>query len=155
VLDAETKAPLVGAVVVARWLRDRVYPMQVNAEPYALRETATDSEGRFVVDAMEVEQGAPRRTRRPEFLIFARGYGVFPRRHTSPTGFLGNLFEGPGTTVELPRLEGREERLRNLSIADPHGLSARPHKDIPLLMRAIDEERVAIGLSPYPLPESK
>jgi hypothetical protein len=155
VLEADTKTPLVGAVVVARWLRDHVYPLQVNAEPYAVRETTTDSEGRFVMEVREVEEGAPRRTRRPEFLIFARGYGVFPRRHKSPTGFLGNVFEGIGTTVELPRVEDREERLRNLSIVDPHGLSDRPHKDIPFLMRAIDEERIAIGLKPYPSPEKE
>ena len=76
VLDAETKAPLAGAVVVALWRRDRVYPFHITTEHYAVRETITDSEGRFSLDAKDVEEGAPRRTRRPEFLIFLPGYGV-------------------------------------------------------------------------------
>ena len=153
VLDAETKAPLAGAVVVALWRRDRVYPFHLTTEHYAVRETTTDSEGRFSLDAKDVEEGAPRRTRRPEFLIFLPGYGVFPRRHTSPTEFLGDVFEGIGTIVELPRIADREERLRNLSSFGPHSLSEKPHTELPQLILAIDRERIALGLSPYPPPE--
>ena len=68
VVDAETKAPLAGAVVVVHWLRDRVYPFHSVAENYAVREAVTDAEGRFLLDVKDVEEGAPRRTRRPGFL---------------------------------------------------------------------------------------
>jgi hypothetical protein len=154
-IDARTKAPLAGAVVVALWRRDRVYPLQVNSEHYAVRETVTDSEGRFVMEARDIEEGAPRRTRKPEFLVFLPGYGAFPHRYASPKGFIAELFYGAGTTVELLRLEMREERLKNLSSFGPHDFSESPHKDLPRLMQAIDEERVAVGLSPYPPPEKK
>jgi hypothetical protein len=155
VLDADTKAPLVGAVVVALWRRDRAYPFHITTEHYAVRETVTDSEGRFLMEVKDVEEGAPRRTRRPEFLIFLPGYGVFPRRHTSPTGFLGEVFEGIGTIVELPRIAGKEERLTNLSSFGPHSLSGNPHTELPQLIMAINRERVALGLNPYPPPEKQ
>jgi hypothetical protein len=153
VLDAETKAPLVGAVVVALWLRDRIYPFHITTEHYAVRETTTDSEGRFLLEVKDIEEGAPTRARRPEFLIFVPGYGVFPYSQRSPTGFLGEIFERDGTTVELPRLVEREDRRRNLRSVGPHSLSETPHRDLPKLMEAIDAERLALGLSPYPPPE--
>ena len=155
VLDAETKAPLAGAVVVALWRRDRVYPFHITTEHYAVRETITDSEGRFSLDAKDVEEGAPRRTRRPVFLIFLPGYGSFPRLQTSPTGFVGDVFERGGTTVELLRLEGREDRLRNLDTVSPHSLSETPHQDLPRLMRAVDEERETVGLKSFPSSEKR
>ena len=149
VVDAETKAPLVGAVVVVRWLRDRVYPVHMVAENYAVRETVTDVEGRFVLDAKDVEEGAPRRTRRPGFLIFLPGYGSYPKQHVSPTGFTGWIFERPGTIVELPRLADREDRRKHLWSFGPHSYSDKPFRDLPELMRRINVERIAIGLEPY------
>jgi len=153
VLDAQTKAPLAGAVVVALWWRDRVYPLQTNSEHYAVREVITDSEGHFAMEVRDIEEGAPRRTRKPEFLVFVPGYGAFPHGNTSPKGFIAELFYGAGGTVELPSLTSREERLENLSSADPHRFSETPHKDLPWLVKAVDEERVALGLRPYPTPE--
>ncbi len=133
VIDAATKAPLAGAVVVALWRRNRVYPFHSVSEHYAVRETVTDSEGRFVLDAKDVEEGAPGRTYHPEFLIFQPGYGSFPRGHVSPTGFIGGIFERPGAIVELPRLGGREERRKHLFLFDPHSYSDTPFKDLPEL----------------------
>ena len=155
VLDAETKAPLAGAVVVALWRRDRVYPFHITAEHYAVRETVTDSDGRFLLEVRDLEEGAPRRTRRPVFLIFLPGYGAFPRLQKSPTGFLGDVFERSGTTVELPRLESLEDRVRSLDTFSPHSLSETPHEDLPGLMRAVDKERATVGMKPYPAPERR
>jgi hypothetical protein len=155
ILDSDTKAPLAGAVVVAMWVRERVYPFQVNTEHYAVRETVTDAEGRFVMEVKDIEEGAPRRTRKPEFLVFLPGYGTYPYGYTAPKGFLAELFEGSGTTIELPRLAGRRQRLDSLSTADPHRFSETPHKDLPRLMKAVDAERIAVGLRPYPAPENE
>ena len=150
VIDADTRAPLAGAVVVVLWRRDRVYPFHSVSENYAVRETVTDAEGRFFLDARDVEEGAPRRTNRPEFLIFLPGYGSFPGYQRAPRGFTGGIFERPGTIVELPRLEGREERRRQLMIIGPRSLSEHPFKDLPELMRSLNEESAAIGVSTYP-----
>ena len=153
VVDADTKAPLAGAVFVALWRRDRMYPVHIVTENYAVREVVTDSEGRFLLDAKDVEEGAPRRTRRPEFLIFLPGYGSFPRFQKAPTGFIGGVFEGAGITVELPRLEGPAERRGHLRAISPFSFSEEPFKDLPALMHRINDERVAVGFSPYPAPE--
>jgi hypothetical protein len=149
VVDAQTKAPLTGAVVVALWRRNRVYPFHSVSENYAVRETVTDAEGRFFLDAKDVEEGAPRRTYHPEFLIFQPGYGSYPRKYVSPTGFTGGIFERPGTIVELPRLGDREERRKHLWLFGPHSYSDKPFRDLPELMRRINTERIAIGLEPY------
>jgi hypothetical protein len=123
--DSDTKRPLSGVVIVALWRRERVYPLQVNTERYAVRETVTDSTGRFLMEVKDIEEGAPRRTRKPEFLAF------------------------------LPGLRSNQDRLNNLSSFGPHSFSDRPHRDLPQLMRAIDEERVALGLQPYPTQEKE
>jgi hypothetical protein len=149
VVDAETKAPLAGAVVVVRWLQDRVYPFHMVAGNYAVREAITDAEGRFFLDVKDVEEGAPRRIRRPGFLIFLPGYGSYPKQHISPTGFTGGMFERPGTIVELPLLVDREERRKHLWSFGPHSYSDKPFRDLPELMRRINAERDAIGLEPY------
>jgi len=153
VVDAETKAPLAGAVVVALWWRNRVYPFHSVAEHYAVRETVTDAEGRFLLDAKDVEEGAPRRTYHPEFLIFRPGYGSFPKKYVAPRGFTGGIFERAGTIIELPPLRDREERRRHLWLFDPHSYSDTPFKDVPVLVRKFNEERVAIGLQPLSPPE--
>lgn len=154
VVDAETKAPLAGAVVVALWWRNRVYPFHSVAEHYAVRETVTDAEGRFWLDAKDVEEGAPRRTYHPEFLIFLPGYGSYPAHQVSPRGFTGGIFERPGTLVELPRLEGREDRRIHLRSISPSSFSDEPFKDLPELMRRVNHERSVVGLNPY-LPVEK
>jgi hypothetical protein len=149
VVDAETKAPLAGAVVVVLWWRNRVYPFHSVAEHYAVRETVTDPEGRFFLDVKDVEEGAPRRTYHPEFLIFLPGYGSYPRKHVSPTGLTVGKFERPGTVVELPRLVDREERRKHLGSFGPHSYSDKPFRDLPELMRRINTERAVVGLEPY------
>lgn len=149
VIDAETKAPLAGAVVVARWLRDRVYPLHSVQENYAVRETLTDADGRFVLDARDIEKGAPRRTYHPEFLIFAPGYASYPRHQVSPRGFSGGIFEREGTIVELLRLSGTDERRVHLRSISPSRLSEEPFRELPELMRRVNQERATLGLNPY------
>ena len=154
VIDAETRAPLVGAVVIAHWWRDRVGPFHSVMEHYAVREVLTDAEGVFVIAARAIEERAPRRTYYPEFFIFMPGYGVFPRFQKAPTGFTGDVFEGAGVVVELPHLKSPEDRRRHLLRVDPMSFTSEPLTEVPELMKKIDEERVSIGLTPA-LPKGK
>ncbi len=155
VVDADTKAPLVGAVVVAMWTRDRVYPFHSVNERYAVREVVTDSEGRFVLEARDIEETAPKRTLHPEFRIFMLGYGAFPRHHRAPQGFIEGIFWGAGTAVELPFLDARKPRIESLRSVDPYNFSEQPFEELPQLMRAFNQERIALGLEPLPPPEKK
>jgi hypothetical protein len=149
VIDAGTKAPLAGAVVVALWRRNRVYPFHSVSENYAVRETLTDAEGRFVLDAKDVEEGAPSRIYHPEFLIFQPEYGSFPSNYVAPLGYIGGIFERAGAVVELPRLESRDARRKNLRAFDPYGYSETPFKDLPEMMRRLNAESISVGLDPY------
>ena len=153
VIDADTKAPLAGAVVVAMWTRDRMYPLHSVNERYAVREVLTDADGRFVLDAKDLEEGAPKRTQHPEFRIFLPGYGAFPRYQRSPRGFTGGIFWGAGSTVELERIEARLQRIENLHYVDPYNFSDLPFSEIQQLVKAFNQERKALGFQPLPSPE--
>ena len=154
VIDADTRAPLVGAVVVAYWPRDRIFPFHSVMEHYAVREVLTDADGRFVIDGGDIERSAPKRTLYPRFLIFIPGYGSFPRLQKAPTGFTGGVFEDRGALVELPRLESREARRANLREITPSSFTDAPFQDLPELTKRVNEERDFFGLSPL-VPEER
>jgi hypothetical protein len=148
VLDAETGKPLAGVVVVFVWRRDRIMPLHSRSEHYAAREALTNTDGDFVIDAEDVERNAPKRTSRPFATIFLPGYGrprVPAGTHTTVTH---RFYEGPGDTVELPRLHTREERREYVAILDPFALSDAPFKEIPIFMRLLNQESVTVGLQP-------
>jgi hypothetical protein len=123
-------------------------------EHYAVREVLTDADGVFVIDAKAIEEGAPRRTYHPEFLIFMPGYGSYPRFQKAPTGFIGGVFEGAGVVVELPRLESLEERRKHLLRINPMSFANEPFTEVPELMKKLDAEHVSIGLTPA-IPKRK
>ena len=150
VLDAETGKPLVGVVVVAVWRRDRIMPLGGRSEHYAAREALTNADGEWVIDADDVERDAPKRTLRPFFTIFLPGYGRY-RNEPGPTPRSTlKFFEGAGNAVELPRLKDKEERRMHLRTVDPYDLSEKPFTEIPEFTRLFNQERVTMGLGPYP-----
>ena len=155
VTDADTKAPLPGAVVAAYWMRERIYPFHSARERYAVREVLTDADGRFVLGAHDIEADAPKRTLHPEFRIFVPGYGAFPGYQRQPRGFTGGIFWGSGTSVELQRLESRQDRLKSMRGVDPYDWSDRPFIELPRLTDAFNRERVSLGLEPLPTPEKE
>jgi hypothetical protein len=161
VIDAETKKPLEGAVVVAVWNREVVWIFQTNTEFWQAREVLTDSNGEFVLDAEDIELKAPSRTLRPTLVIFYPGYGSFPRFGRVTRGLVGGNFEGPGSDVELPPLKTVKERIEKL--ISPYelfhsaheDLSDAPYKYTPNLVRLINAERVSLGLQPYRSQEKR
>jgi hypothetical protein len=150
VLEAETGKPLAGVVVVAVWRRDRVRPLQMKSEHYAAREALTNADGEFIVDADDVERGAPKRTRHPFFTIFLPGYGRPRTPAGTPSTLTQRFYEGPGNTVELHRLKDKEERQAHLRSVDPYDLSETPFTEIPEFIRLFNQERATMGLGPYP-----
>jgi len=146
VLDAETRKPLASVVVVVVWRRDRVMPFHSKSEHYAAREALTNADGEFVIDADDVERNAPKRTLRPFFTIFRPGYGRPRATAGTHTTVTHRYYEGPGTTVELPKLKSKDERRAHLRKIDLYGA---PFAEIPEFTRLINEERVMLGLEPY------
>ena len=175
VIDAETKEPIEGAVVVAVYNKST---MGLGAGTVSsvinVREALTDKEGMFripsyttVVQPFSWEISAT-------FIIFKPGYGSFPNYRVSPTmklsnpgieqffsenevGKEGELLEGGAWwknfkltfgLVELPKLKTREER--RLSMPSPEEGSGHEQswyrKKQKQFIRLLNEENKNLGL---------
>lgn len=161
VVDAETRAPIEGAVVVASWWRDRMYPGQSVSERYRAREVLTDKDGRFVLDVKELEETAPRRTLHPSFTVFFPGYMAYTSAASHSTlpfktrGFVQGKFSPEGILVGLPLLRTLNERRDHLLSLGPSRRSDDPGREIPHYVRLVNQEARAVGLAPYSIKEQR
>ena len=147
VIDAETKEPLVGAVVLAIWYREAPgLGGHGPAEGYhdAL-EVLTDAQGAFTVPA-KTHLTAIGKIREPEFVIYYPGYGFYPRYQVRPQDDkeIAAAHEQRFFNVELPRLKTRQERL-NILAGLPHDPEV-PDRKMPNSIRLMNEERRRLGL---------
>ncbi len=150
VIDADTKEPIEGAVVVAIWTREAPYfPSGESVAFKKARETTTDKNGEFSIKPYHHYSLRPLSKLWLRWIIFKPGYGSFPRhpqvrpKGISPNGLTSKIFS-PYTVVELPKLKIKEERLK-YSILPGHPV---PAKKIPLLIHAYNSERVSLGMRP-------
>jgi len=169
VIDAESKAPIEGAVAVVVYNKHSLIsgPGGGYSSVIKVKEMLTDNNGEFhfpayttLIQPNSVEDFA-------EFIIYKPGYGNFPNQQTIPRG-LGaeseELFfsKGIGNTgelealvhgeikmikitfgiVELPMIKSVEEWLKSQP-STPTDFGA---KELPLLYQAINEERKRHGL---------
>lgn len=144
VLDAATKQPIVGAVVVTVWYYSSSTLAGDRTHFYDALEVLTDMQGTFVVDAAAIERRAPSRTSFPDFIVFKPGYLYFKGWFASPAAMADRRKQAVLGTVELKPVTDRKERLDNLPPAA--GLEI-PREKVPLFMKALAEERKALGLS--------
>ena len=143
VVDAETGAPIAGAVVIAVWEREFTHAAGRLHEFYDAQEVLTDQAGDFLLDPSEIESRAPFNTLHPMFRIYKPGYGFYPRYQVSPTIIPRDAFRQEMTVVSLRKARTVEERTRNLSV-----VTHAPDEKQPNLLKAISVERVGLGLSP-------
>jgi hypothetical protein len=158
VVDAETKAPLEGAVVLAVW-ENEIPGVSGPGQAYLdSEEVLTDRDGRFVVGEHPPISFFPSWVTGPRISIFYPGYGSFPLYQTSPQmpprGIPGllEMMEKEELVIELPRLTTREERLK---VIDGAFFDDIPHEKVPSLVRAINIERRALGLPKTYLDNAK
>ena len=116
VIDADTKTPLSGVVVVAVWQRDTTSLLHSQVVVHRVREVLTDKEGAFVLHAKDLEESAPQHTLHPYFVVFYPGYTVFQ-------GVYERRFQGAGATLELGRLKSWAERNQSGANVYPNELS--------------------------------
>jgi len=143
VVDAGTKQPISRAVVVAVWEKEAVVRGFGTTVVHAVREVLTDSRGEFAMPFKDIERRAPPKTIRPRFLIFAPGHGSYPDFQVVPPPEepREGIFEGAGTTVELPRLQNWQER-------GVHILNILTDGPFEWLLRGLgekEEERILLG----------
>jgi hypothetical protein len=154
VIDAETKQPLEGAVVLAVWKKS--FPAGVHRAYGFLdaEEVLTDKGGTFVVGKKPPISWIPGvSVEGPGITIFYPGYGFYPIYHTSPPRgippgieVLLEQMEKEGLTFELPSLKTREERRK--VVQHPVLLPSIPREKMPNLIRLLNIERKATGLPP-------
>jgi len=155
VVDAETKQPLEGAVVTAIWMKAQLLAMEGVDDFHQARETLTDAEGRFAIDARP--RWTVRSVRRPNIIVFKPGYGRYADMYGKLNG-LGidpliatqeTLYARRPVTIDLPRLRTREEMLK---FVDPDLHPNIEFEDVPIFMRLLNEYRHGLGFEPYGVP---
>jgi hypothetical protein len=156
VVDAETKQPLEGVVVLAWWTR-HVRSFGGPGEEYRdSQEVLTDKDGRFTIASRWFFSLNPLVFfRGPFFIMFKPGYGRFewpgyqgsehwPEEKRAALRTAAQLLQLDGITLTQPRLESLERRKEYLVKLDGAYLVV-PHERRPLLQSAIEEERRALG----------
>jgi hypothetical protein len=163
VIDAETKEPLEGAVVVVVWYKKPLISMNGPQYLHKATEVLTDAEGRFSIDASSGINWNPltRVLKRPEIdpvvVIFMPGYGPFPEAQVRPkfeAKAKESMLKG-GVVVELPRLKTDEELIRftDIPCCGIH-LDDVTIRHIPNLLRLINAQASSLGLG-YMGPEEQ
>ncbi len=153
VIDAETKEPLVGAVVLIYWNRHAPGIGHGPLESFlGAEETLTDDRGAFVVARNPPQTWIPGTWRStPYMTIFLPGYAYFPRYYKtdppSPGRFAGllKIMEDREVTFELPRLKTREERLKATDTVNPLVV---PPDLMPHFVHLLNEELKQLNLPP-------
>lgn len=156
VIDAETKAPLEGAVVVVIWYKKPLISMDGPQYFHKATEALTDAEGKFAVDASPGMNWNPfRRVLKdpeiyPDITIFMPGYGPFPEAQVSPASETEakQAMLGEGAVVELPKLKTREDLVRSANIPCCGVSAFVPSQRIPNLLRLVNVQRNSLGLGP-------
>lgn len=181
VIDAETKAPIEGAVVVVFYYKITLIEWPSGPSSYVIhyKEVLTDKKGEFYLPSYTTLISPNSKEYYTEFIIYKPGYGNFPRNRISPPKrisrqteeefFLAETFGKQGEIkvrfgkvrkrnytkqkvtfglVELPPLKILRERL----VADPGTPIDFGSKELPLLFKAINEQRKSFGLKPVGRP---
>jgi hypothetical protein len=155
VIDAETREPLAGAVVLVYWIRNAPGIGHGPAESFlGAEEALTDDRGEFIVAENPPSNWIPFTWRSlPNFIIFQPGYGYFPRHFATtpplpPTGFEGllKIMEKQPVVFELPRLKKSASLPEAVYLLPP---STVPAHKMPNLIRLLSTEGRPI---PPPVP---
>jgi len=159
VIDADTKQPIEGAVVVASWLEETTTPGATHTRLKDVKETLTNKKGEWMIEGLKGREGGnitaiftlltgTYYTRTPEFIVFKPGYCSWPAGFTIDACRAkikpgGNDKVAEGENVELQKLTKREDRLSTLPspVAGENALKKQRE-----FIRLINEEHRNLGL---------
>ena len=168
VIDAETREPIEGAVVVAKWLKEQATITGPSTRLRDVKEALTDKNGEWEIKGPKGRDmgnitaiftfiTGTYITNPPEFIIFKPGYCPYGSlidvclRKMKP---LGHDKVAEGVTVELVRLTKREDRVR--AIPSPIYFNGNPkelYKKQREFIKLINEESRNFGLKEFPVPK--
>ena len=170
IVDGETKQLLEGVVVLAIWNeRHGSVGGLAGGGYFASEEVLTGADGRFTIGVLKKRLLNPFAILKgPEFYIFKPGYGrwhfqgdeEWPKldleeqdKRVEETWRRFNSAEG--VVLELPPLKMRGARLKFIASPPTPGMDV-PREQMRKLLKAIDDERVALGLdAPRPDPKEQ
>jgi hypothetical protein len=164
IIDAETKEPIEGAVVVVVYKKHPIIsgPAGGSASIIDIKETLTDKNGEFYFSSYTTIIQPLAKEWHSDFIIYKPGYGSYPGRELYPLNYVGTeyLFSKElGTkgeirrgaevvtitygVVELPMLRTKEERLSEMP--GPVGKDS-DYKKQKLFIQLLNEESKNLGL---------
>lgn len=154
VIDAETKEPIEGAVVLGTYYYETYTIAGSNSHLKDGQETLTDKNGEFKLPRTRrwfvLNRGYPEGT----LEIFKPGYGTLWHKQAKAVGD-NKSWPAPGKYIvyEIPKLKTISERKSNLPGA--FSFSQISYKNQKLFINAINKESINIGVSPYPVPKKE
>ncbi len=146
VIDADTKQPIEGAVVLGVYYFTAYTIAGSNSYVEVGQETVTDANGEFKLPRtrrwLVLNRGYPR----GKLVIFKPGYGLFPKHQRSEAVGVKKSWPPSGKNVvyELPRLRTIEERKQNVIYSDVFDEISYRHKNS--YLKSLNEERKSLGL---------
>jgi hypothetical protein len=168
VIDADTKEPIAGAVVVVEWKTERTTPTATHTNLKDVKEIVTDENGEWSISgpkgrADELIPGLSLfipYTKEPIFTIFYPGYCPWPKgfeikacKERIKPGGNGKIIEGE--TIELPKLTNRQDRWMAEGVRPEFMFEIvadkRKARKIKNFLRLLNEENRFLGLSEYPI----
>lgn len=176
VIDAETKGPIEGAVVVVTYQKTTHYIILSDTERSVLqtKETLTNKDGEFYFPSYTALIQPFSTGDTTEIIIYKPGYGSFPGYHVTPRGIIGENIEKffskrIGSTGELEVWDKDEKGIHFKKSKISFGRVELPIlktkeerlKDLPapilnvdykkqrLFIQLLNEDRKALGLYQY------
>ncbi len=149
VIDADTKEPIAGAVVLAVY-RSEVPSIAGPMSSFTdAQETLTDENGEFKIPKLKRWFVADRGYPRGKLTIFKPGYGAFPDHRRSRAPGVNRTWPPPNKYIvfELPKLKTIKERKDNVIYMRSYGF--------PLYLRKINKERISLGLQTLSIPKEE
>jgi hypothetical protein len=165
VIDAETKGPIKGAVVVAVWDEERAGIAGPDTRFKDVKEALTDKDGKWSIVGPEGDTDklipglltltGVYMTRTPEFIVFKPSYCPWPKGFyiNACKGKLkpeGNAKVSDGEAVELPKLINKEDRMMAIPSSE---YGTEPNRRIEFLkkqkefLKLLNMEERNLGLS--------
>jgi len=152
VVDADTGEPIEGVVVLGVWWSEFGTAGGGVSEFYDAKETVTDKNGDFSIPGQGMMILSNLSSMRA--LLFRAGYkyeAFYWHTLKEDRGQRMKIkWEGNKPTIPLKKLSMEERRRQG---EPPFPTEAYPNLKIPLLIKEINKDKIALGLPPYPEEE--
>jgi len=150
VIDAQTKQPIEGAVVVVLYYKYEFnWPGGGSSVPMNAKETLTDNKGEFYFPPYKTMISPLSGGSYADFIIFKPGYKAIEKDMIGKEGEVKYVerdtlysYKGPLGLVELEKALTRKERLDTM----PSPPTNYTSKEVPILIKILNEEDKNLGL---------